>query len=141
MIVHGGGGVVAFMSRSVWLLSVWAITGCMNQGMSHGPDAGISVLAYPAIVAHTQVLPSADMGAARPALDIPGAGTAENVMLRIAQRERSSPLIRLVQHDDGSVAVYSGGRSASLLRGIDPALINPAVLPFLFPSCTVLVSP
>lgn len=49
----------------------------------------------------------------------------------------SSPTLRLSQNGDGSIAVLSDDRSASLLRGLDPALVNPAMLPFLFPSCDV----
>ncbi len=48
-----------------------------------------------------------------------------------------SSTLRLSRNDDGSVSVLSDGRSVSLLRGLDPALVNPAVRPFLFPSCDV----
>lgn len=43
----------------------------------------------------------------------------------------------LSQNRDGSISVLSGGRPDSLLKGLDPALVNLAVLPFLFPSCNV----
>jgi hypothetical protein len=52
-----------------------------------------------------------------------------------------SSTLHLSQNGDGSISVLSDGRSVSLLRGLDPALVNPAVLPFIFPSCDVLVSP
>lgn len=52
-----------------------------------------------------------------------------------------SSTLRLSQNGDGSIAVRSAGRSLSLLRGLDPALVNSAVLPFLFPSCDVPVTP
>ena len=48
-----------------------------------------------------------------------------------------SSTLRLSRNDDGSVSVLSDGGSVSLLRGLDPALVNPAVRPFLFPSCDV----
>ena len=51
-----------------------------------------------------------------------------------------SSTLHLSQNGDGSISVLSDGRSVSLLRGLDPALVNPAVLPFLFPSCDVPVS-
>ena len=53
----------------------------------------------------------------------------------------SSSTLHLSKNGDGSISVLSDGRSSSLLRGLDPALVNPAVLPFLFPSCDVPVSP
>ena len=46
-----------------------------------------------------------------------------------------SSTLHLSKNGDGSISVLSDGRSSSLLRGLDPALVNPAVLPFLFPSC------
>jgi hypothetical protein len=52
-----------------------------------------------------------------------------------------SSTLHLSKNEDGSISVLSDGRSVSLLRGLDPALVNPAVLPFIFPSCDVLVSP
>ena len=48
-----------------------------------------------------------------------------------------SSTLRLSRNDDGSISVLSDGRPGSLLRGLDPALVNPAVRPFLFPSCEV----
>lgn len=47
----------------------------------------------------------------------------------------ASSMLHLSKNGDGSISVLSDGRSGSLLRGLDPALVNPAVLPFLFPSC------
>ena len=52
-----------------------------------------------------------------------------------------SSTLRLSKNGDGSISIHSDGRSVSLLQGLDPTLVNPAVLPFLFPSCTVPVSP
>jgi hypothetical protein len=49
--------------------------------------------------------------------------------------------LHLSQNRDGSISVYSDGRSVSLLGGLDPALVDPAVLHFLFPSCDVPVTP
>lgn len=51
-----------------------------------------------------------------------------------------SSTLHLSQNEDGSISVLSDSRSVSLLRGLDPALVNPAVLPFLFPSCDVPLS-
>jgi hypothetical protein len=48
-----------------------------------------------------------------------------------------SSTLRLSKNEDGSISVLSDDRSLSLLRGLDPALVNPAVRPFLFPSCEV----
>jgi hypothetical protein len=51
-----------------------------------------------------------------------------------------SSTLRLSENDDGSISVLSDGRSVSLLSGLDPALVNSAVRPFLFPSCEVPAS-
>ncbi|MEI8014832.1 MAG: hypothetical protein WCH20_08345 [Nitrospira sp.] len=51
-----------------------------------------------------------------------------------------SSTLRLSKNGDGSISVLSDGRSVFLLRGLDPALVNPAVRPFLFPSCDVPAS-
>ena len=51
-----------------------------------------------------------------------------------------SSTLRLSKNGGGSISIHSDGRSVSLLQGLDPTLVNPAVLPFLFPSCTVPVS-
>ena len=48
-----------------------------------------------------------------------------------------SSTLRLLKNGDGTISVLSDGGSVSLLRGLDPALVNPAVRPFLFPSCDV----
>jgi hypothetical protein len=52
-----------------------------------------------------------------------------------------SSTLRLSKNGDGSISVLSDGRSVSLLSGLDPALVDPAVRPFLFPSCEVPESP
>lgn len=52
-----------------------------------------------------------------------------------------SSTLHLSKNGDGSISVLSDGRPVSLLRGLDPALVNPAVLPFIFPSCDVPVWP
>ena len=49
--------------------------------------------------------------------------------------------LRLVQDDDGSILIHSDRRSGSLLQGLDPSLVDPAVRPFLFPSCDASVLP
>jgi hypothetical protein len=51
-----------------------------------------------------------------------------------------SSTLRLSKNGDGSISVLSDGRPHSLLSGLDPALVNPAVLPFIFPSCDVPLS-
>ncbi len=49
--------------------------------------------------------------------------------------------LRLVQDDSGSILLHSDHRSESLLQGLDPSLVHPAVRPFLFPSCDASVLP
>lgn len=102
---------MGFWFRLVWGLSlVWSLAAC----------AGLSVVG----VAH-QATPSflrepSTVLTARPTDTFFGSST-----------------LRLSKNGDGSISVLSDGRSVSLLRGLDPALVNPAVRPFLFPSCDV----
>lgn len=49
--------------------------------------------------------------------------------------------LRLVQDDGGSILLHSDRRFGGLFRGLDPSLVDPAVRPFLFPSCNVSVFP
>jgi len=49
--------------------------------------------------------------------------------------------IRLVHDEGGSILIHSDRQSESLLQGLDPLLVHPAVRPFLFPSCDVAVLP
>jgi hypothetical protein len=49
--------------------------------------------------------------------------------------------LRLVQDDGGSILLHSDRRSGSLLQGLDPSLVHPAVRPFLFPSCDLSALP
>lgn len=41
----------------------------------------------------------------------------------------------LVRHPDGSLSVYSARPATLPIQGLDPSLVNPDLLPFLFPSC------
>lgn len=52
-----------------------------------------------------------------------------------AVQRSDAPPIGLRQNGDGSITLRSDVRSSSLLHGLDPSLIDPAVLPFLYPSC------
>lgn len=49
--------------------------------------------------------------------------------------------VRLVHDAGGSIHIHSDRRSGSLLQGVDPSLVHPAVRPFLFPSCDAVVLP
>lgn len=62
------------------------------------------------------------------------------ISLLPAEINLSSSSIHLLEGGDGSIALRSAVPHDSLLRGLDPALVDPAVLPFLFPSCDVPVS-
>jgi hypothetical protein len=48
-----------------------------------------------------------------------------------------SATLGMSKNGDGSIAILSDGRCVYLLRGLDPARVNPAVIPFLFPFCNV----
>ncbi len=49
--------------------------------------------------------------------------------------------LRLVQDDGGATFLQSESRSGSMLEGLDPSLVHPAVRPFLFPSCDLSALP
>ena len=49
--------------------------------------------------------------------------------------------LHLEQNGERSISALSDGRHLSLLRGLDQSLVNPDLLPFLFPSCDVPALP
>lgn len=123
--------------RLVLVLSLaWSLTAC----------AGLSV----GNVAH-QTFPALALSPTRASAVGLVAGDSRDRFAVPVPMDESSPLLtalptgaffgsstlRLLKNGDGSISVLSDGGSVSLLSGLDPALVDPAVRPFLFPSCEV----
>ena len=111
--------------------------GCLSVGIYEVPQgtafplaaASIASSSHAPLFFHGEILQPA-----------PGRSDTENSSLFLplpAGSDVSSSSVRLSTNTDGSVSVHTNGRSVSLLRGLDPALVNPDLLPFLFPSCDV----
>lgn len=134
--------MVDFAHRALWFVLVtWMLTGCMMLPTSTLPRATVLPLPSPSISSNTQVLSYSHGAGNHSTSPFQGAGNSAASLVRHAEPVWSLSSISLSQNGDGSMSVHSAGRPVSLLRGLDPALVNPAVLPFLFPSCDVPVPP
>jgi hypothetical protein len=123
------------------LILVASPTGCLSVGIHEAPQGTVLPLAAPLIASNAQAFRFSHGEIPPPTLGNPGAGNS-SVFLRLpAGNELSASSITLSTNADGSVSVYTNGRSASPLRGLDPSLVNPDLLPFLFPSCDVPAVP
>lgn len=130
-----------FTHRAFWLqLFAWTLTGCMTLPTSAVPRATVLPLSSPSISSNTQVHPVAHEADSRSSFGLSGTGNSPLFLARPARNAWSSSPIGLSQNGDGSVSIRSDGRPVFLLRGLDPALVNPAVLPFLIPSCEAPLS-
>ena len=122
---------MAVGSRILFMLFlVMSLTSCLKVSMSDVPSVSFG----------SQVLPLSPDVSAHISSNYSDFGSPAVFVLFPVGNERSTSTIRLSKSGGGSVSVHSAGRPASLLRGLDPALVNPAVLPFLFPSCDVPAS-
>lgn len=68
-------------------------------------------------------------------------GTSTTLFRSVTGAARYVSSVHLNQDDAGSILLHSDRRSESLLQGLDPSLVHPAVRPFLFPSCDASVLP
>lgn len=123
------------------LILVASLTGCLDVGARDVSQGAVLPLASPSLSFGAQVLPFDHDGGIPATSGVSDGGSSSVFLLLPAGNELSASSIRLSKNGDGSVSVQSGGRPISLLRGLDPALVNPALLPFLFPSCDVPVLP
>ncbi len=126
---------MGFWFRLVWGLSlVWSLAACARLPLGDVPHQTIPSL---------MLSPVRALGADSVAGDYRGRFAVpmnESSPLLTALPSGAfvgSSTLRLSKNGDGSISVLSDGGSVSLLRGLDPALVNPAVRPFLFPSCDV----
>ena len=124
-------------SQSAWmcaLLLLWLLTGCAGMGdlprttfFSRPPS-----LMTPMTVERDKL--SGHVSDRDAPSSVKNSGFLMPVSLDLFLPS-SAPL--LSQHGDGSVSIRSDGRRLPFSPGLDPADVNPAVLPFLSPSCDV----
>ena len=115
---------------SVILMGLSIFTGCLQLDRRDVLPATVLALVSSPVVIPVSLKPLTEDEDASTGLFHSVTGTAWHV---------SS--LRLVQDDGGSILLHSDHRSGSLLQGLDPSLVHPAVRPFLFPSCDVSVLP
>ena len=112
-------------------------TGCLSVGIHDAPQGRVLPLVVPSIASNAQASWFSYGEIPQPA---PGHPDTTNSLLFLALPagiDISSSTVTLSKNADGSVSVHAIGRSDFPLRGLDPSLVNPDLLPFLFPSCDV----
>jgi len=127
--------------RVVVVLSLaWSLTACARLPVGDVAHRAIPSLALSPIRtsdAGPVAIGSGDRSAVRVAFKAPSP-----VLTALPAAAFFGPsTLRLSKNGDGSISVLSDSRSVSLLGGLDPALVNPAVLPFLFPFCEAPAAP
>lgn len=115
--------------------------GCLSVGIHESPQGTVIPLAVHSIASSAQISWFSYRAITQSTLGHSGAGNSSLFLRRPAGNELSTASITLSTNTDGSVSVHANGRSGSPLRGLDPSLVNPDLLPFLFPSCDVPASP
>lgn len=120
-----------FLHRaSLLLLGLPLLTGCLSFDRREVvPAMVLALLSSPVVIPVSS----------NPLTEDEGASTTLFRSVTGAARHVSS--VHLNQDDAGSILLRSDRRSGSLLHGLDPSLVHPAVRPFLFPSCDVTAVP
>lgn len=119
------------------LIFIASLSSCLSVGLHDAPlgtalplaSASIASSSHAPLFFHGEIF--------QPALGHSGAKSSDAFLLLPAGSELSASSITLSTNADGSVSLHTNGGSVSTLRGLDPALVNPDLLPFLFPSCDV----
>ncbi len=120
----------ALHRSSVILMGLSLLTGCLQLDRRD---------VLPATVLGFVPLPVVIPVSSRPLTEDEGESTS--VLRSVTGVAWHVSSLRLVQDDGGSILLHSDRRSGSLLQGLDPSLVHPAVRPFLFPSCDASVLP
>ncbi|MDP1945999.1 MAG: hypothetical protein Q8L77_00735 [Nitrospirota bacterium] len=119
------------------LCLVWSFTACAGLSIGDLAHQTIPSLALSPIQASIAGPVASDQSAVSVSFNEPS-------MVLVAMPAGaffSASSLYLSQNENGSIAIHMNGRSFSPLRGLDPALVNPDLLPFLFPSCDVPAVP
>ena len=119
------------------LVLVMRFTSCRNVGMSNVPYGAGFPLASSSNTPDTQVVPFLHDAITQSTSVFPDARSSSVFLLHPEGNELPASSIKLLMNVDGSVSVHTNGRSVSLLHGLEPSLVTPALLPFLFPFCDV----
>jgi len=128
---------MGFWFRLVWGLSlVWSLAACARLPLGDVPHQTIPSLMLSPVRASDAGAVAND-SSDRSGIPVSFRETSMLLTVRPVADFFGSSTLRLSKNGDGSISVLSDGGSVSLLRGLDPALVNPAVRPFLFPSCDV----
>jgi hypothetical protein len=126
---------MGFWFRLVWGLSlVWSLAACARLPLGDVPHQTIPSLMLSPVRALGADSVAGD-SSSRSAIPTSFHEPSMLLTVRPAADFFGSSTLRLSKNGDGTISVLSDGGSVSLLRGLDPALVNPAVRPFLFPSC------
>jgi hypothetical protein len=123
--------------RSAWVVSLaWSLTACTGLPIGDFAHQTIPSLALSPIQAFDTGPDAIDY---RAQSEVPISFNEPSMVLTAMPTGAffGPSALHLSKSENGSISVLSDGRSVSLLRGLDPALVNPAVLPFLFPFCDV----
>jgi hypothetical protein len=133
---------VAIGFRILWMLIlVVSFTGCLNVGVRDLSSEAMLPLGSPSFASGSQVIPFIHDVETHTPSRFAAAGRSVGFSMFPSGKDFLPSLVRFSRNSDGSVSLHSEGRPLSLLHGLDPALVDPALLPFLFPSCDVPVQP
>lgn len=128
--------------RILWMLIlVVSVTGCLNVGVRDLPQGAVLPLGSPSLYSGARVFSFDHDVETLTSSRFPAAGRSVGFSMFPSRNDFLPSPVRFSRNSDGSVSLHSEGRPVSLLHGLDPALVDPALLPFLFPSCDVPVLP
>lgn len=127
---------IGFRLLCMFMLAVATIS-CVNVGIHDVPQGRALPLVVHSMASNAQASWLFHGEIPQPASDRLGTENSSLFLALPAGSDLSSSSVRLSTNADGSVSVHTNGRSGSPLRGLDPSLVNPDLLPFLFPSCDV----
>lgn len=119
------------------LILAASFTGCLSVGIHEVPQGTVLSLAAASLASNAQAPWLSHSEIPQPALGRPGSGNLSLFFPLPAGSDLLSSSVTLSASIDGSISIHAIGRSVSPLRGLDPSLVNPDLLPFLFPSCDV----
>jgi hypothetical protein len=133
--------MVDLTQRSCWILCLASmLAGCFQTGLGDKSSAGKAFYVSSSIIDSAPGLPIVPLVSSR----LPAGVSVRWLSLDVlppAAHEPVWPSITLVQRRDGGVVLRAKNASASMLQGLDPFQLDPAVLPFVLPTCSVHIVP
>ena len=133
--------MVDLTQRSCWIL-FWAsmLAGCVQPGLGDKSLADNAFYVSSSSIDSAPGLPIVPRASSQLPSGVSGRWLSPDV-LPSAAHEPAWPSITLVQRRDGGVVVRTKKASVSMLHGLDPLQLDPTVLPFVLPFCTVHIAP